>query len=260
MKESRDVILVKWWSDKRNFGDALNPILVKHISGKQPIMADCSINIKNKPVYAVIGSILDNNSDENLIIWGSGFMHSTGKFIKKPKKICAVRGPLSRDIIIKQGIYCPEIYGDPALLYPLIYRPSIKKEYKLGIIPHYADQKNHLLNKFNQNSNVITINILGEVNAVVDDICKCEYIASSSLHGIIAADAYGIPSIWIKFSDDVSGGEFKFLDYFMSVGRKDREPLEISEDITLQDIYDRFYAYKINIDLARLLEVCPFKQ
>ncbi len=46
----------------------------------------------------------------------------------------------------------------------------------------------------------------------------------------------------------------------MSVGRKDREPLEISEDITLQDIYDRFYAYKINIDLARLLEVCPFKQ
>lgn len=98
---------------------------------------------------------------------GSGFISSSSKFKIKPKQICAVRGPLTRDLIIKQGIECPEIYGDPALLYPLFYKPTIKKKYRLGVIPHYVDQNNPLLKIFKQYQDILIIDILAGINQVV---------------------------------------------------------------------------------------------
>jgi len=85
-------------------------------------------------------------------------------------------------------------------------------------------------------------------------------IASSSLHGVIAADAYGIPSTWIKFSDNVTGSGFKFFDYFKSVGRTDEGPLVIQEDSSIDEILDTYYHYKLNLDLKELWDVCPFRR
>ncbi|MDE4907356.1 polysaccharide pyruvyl transferase family protein [Methanogenium marinum] len=256
-----DAILAYWSDgDLNNWGDALNPILIHNISGKWPTLARPHINIKNKPVFRVVGSILDGCSDRNAVIWGSGFISASGKFMTEPRSICAVRGPLTRDLIIKQGIECPEVYGDPALLYPIFYCPNINKKYELGIVPHYIDKNSPLLKQFEGRSDVKIINIQGGINDFVDDICGCKRIASSSLHGIIASDAYGIPSTWVKLSENVVGNGFKFLDYFLSVGRLEREPLTISKKTTISDIYDSFNPYTINIDLNHLLEVCPFNK
>lgn len=60
------------------------------------------------------------------------------------------------------------------------------------------------------------------------------------------------------FSDKMIGKGFKFRDYFASVGRKVTHPLTISEKTTLQELYDSFVDYKIDIDLDQLLSVCPF--
>ena len=253
-------LIAFWWNgaDGKNWGDAINPILIQNMSGKEVILPHEAINLKNETIYSVIGSILGARSDKNLIVWGSGFIASSGRLKEKPCKICAVRGPLTRNIIISQGIDCPEIYGDPALLYPLYYNPIIKKKYKLGIIPHFLDQNHHALDMLRNHHDVIIINILSEINEVVDVICSCERIASSSLHGIIAADAYGIPSIWMILSDDIGGDRFKFYDYFMSVGRKNEKPFIMTENTSLQNIYDQFHTYKIDINLIKLVEACPF--
>ena len=62
----------------KNWGDALNLTLVKEISGKTPVIAYDPLNlfkshIKNRPIYSVIGSVLENRTlNHNLNIWGTG--------------------------------------------------------------------------------------------------------------------------------------------------------------------------------------------
>jgi len=244
----------------KNLGDSLNVPLVECITGETPrTVRHTYESLGNTTIYMVIGSILPW-ANEHTIVWGAGFISEESKMLHRPKKVCAVRGPESRRKLLSQGIDCPDVYGDPALLYSRFYTPKeTQKKYKLGIIPHYVDKKVPLLKKFRDNPDILVIDVQKDVNRVIDDICSCERVASSCLHGIICADAYGVPSTWIKFSDNVIGKGFKFRDYFASVGRKDTSPLVMREDTTVQQILDRFYDYKIDIDLDRLYEVCPFR-
>ena len=244
-----------------NWGDSLNIVLTELISGEKPYGVGQGFKPPNNdPVFLVIGSILQW-AGSNDIVWGTGFISEASRVKSKPAKVCAVRGPLSYQKLIGQGVDCPKIFGDPALLYPKFYKPAkIKKKYKLGIIPHYVDKRISTIDLFRNKSDILIINIQGPINQVVDDICSCEQVASSCLHGIICADAYGVPSIWIKFSDKVMGQGFKFRDYFMSVNRKDREPLVMNNSVSIKTILDRFDKYSIDIDLDVLYNVCPFKK
>lgn len=241
--------------DRNNWGDLLNKTLLEKISRKKVVWINHGNSLEK---YICIGSILQR-ADAGSIIWGAGFLSNSRKLSITPKKICAVRGKLTRNIIIGQGIDCPEVYGDPALLYPKYYRPDIKKKYKLGIIPHYVDATNEWF-KTNTSKEVLKIDILSGIDKVVDQILSCEMIGSSSLHGIIAADAYGIPSKWLEFSDKVLGGGFKFEDYYSSVNREHCKSLRVGNDTTINDIIDSFEQYDFNIDLRQLFNACPFRQ
>ena len=247
-----------------NFGDALNLLLVKFITGKKPVVRLLAKSetenesLKKIESYFVIGSILQS-VNQNTIVWGAGFISKEDKIKQKPKMVLAVRGPLSRKKLIEQDVKCPEVYGDPALLLPRFYKPKIKKKYKLGIVPHYVDKNSKFLEKFKKEG-VLIIDIEDKIKNVVKNILRCEKIVSSSLHGIIVADAYKIPSVWAKFSEGVIGKGFKFRDYFASVGRKDKKPLVMTGKTTIKDIENQFYDYEIKIDLKKLWRACPFKR
>lgn len=241
----------------KNWGDALCPYLVSLISGKiikyiNPW--DTSSTFR----HYVIGSIIPPSSN-NSEIWGSGIIRNLVNIPTKPKKIHAVRGPLTREIFLKNNIECPEIYGDPALLYPKYYNPKIEKEYRYGIIPHYVDQKNPWVAKQTQRADTLIINILDPINKVVDDIKKCEIILSSTLHGIICADSYNIPSYWLELSNKVIGEGFKFKDYFLSVNRPSTSSIKPTLSSKIEDYTSEFIQYKIDIDLNKLYDSCPFK-
>lgn len=64
---------------------------------------------------------------KNTEVWGAGIIDGTKKLRYKPKKVYAVRGPLTRKVLLAQGVKCPEIYGDPALLVAKYYQPKIEK-------------------------------------------------------------------------------------------------------------------------------------
>ena len=249
-------IRLDWYFGSNNFGDILNPVLLNKLTGKKPV--NICAKYYSEVHYFFIGSILDR-ANGNTIVWGTGFI-SQDSNCTCPKKIYAVRGPKTRKILLEQGIECPEIYGDPALLLPKIYKPKIDKKYKIGIIPHYVDKNNPWLDKYRNNDdiNIIDIQVTNPFS-FIDEVLCCEKIISSSLHGIIVSDAYNIPSMWIEFSDKVIGNGFKFIDYFMSVKRVDTEPIKIDDKIDILEIYSKFYKYKIEIDLESLIDSCPFE-
>lgn len=250
------------WCVNNNFGDALNPLLIELICGKPPVDARTTRAVKmiqeirRKPDFMVIGSILQW-CGKNSIVWGPGFISDSADIPCPPRKILAVRGPLTRKKLILQGIDCPEVFGDPALLLPKFFRPNVDKRYSLGVIPHYVDSSHPFINRIQNTPDVLFIDVQQDPKKVISEILSCERVASSSLHGLIVADAYRIPSLWLKFSDGVWGNGFKFHDYFLSTGSGVREMLEINENSTVNDLLEKSKLYPMNIDLDKLWKVCP---
>ena len=107
---------------------------------------------------------------------------------------------------------------------------------------------------------LISFQNYGDWHNVIDQIKSCENIISSSLHGLIVSDAYGIPNVWIKISDNINGGEFKFKDYFSGVKREYKPPIVMTEETTLSAIDLVLSTYKkISPDLKSLINTCPWK-
>ncbi len=235
-----------------NWGDAINGEIVRLITGIKPEV-HLGKEILFEDNYLVVGSII-HFCDNNSIVWGAGVLDEGTDFENyRPKKVCAVRGPKSRDHLLKYGIYCPEVYGDPALLFPKYYQPKVTKKYKLGIVPHWEDEFLSIVDPMKLDDGVIKIRHDVGIYKFIDLINSCEKIASSSLHGLICADAYGIPAIRIWFQKHF---EFKFEDYALSVGRP-HEFLPLSQ-IDTKKILGSFYPYEVKINTDKLLEACPF--
>jgi pyruvyltransferase len=241
-----------WSKGTPNWGDDCNPHLFKLITGEEPNFVRMD-KPKTFNHYMAVGSIL-HFMNEKSVVWGTGLRFSDKK-LKKPNKICAVRGPLTRDIVIKNNIECPEVYGDPVLLLPKFYYPQLEKKYKLGVIPHYIDKK---YMNIQSGTNILRIDIQDTFENVIHNILQCEKIVSSSLHGLILADAYRIPAMWLKIGDRVEGSNLKFNDYFLSVGRDSRR-IEFNQLKDIVDCFKYFYNYELNINLDKLYDVCPFK-
>lgn len=198
-----------WWSNILNFGDTITPYLIEKISGVKPIK--CSSSPTGKVLYAA-GSILQLATNQS-VIWGSGFIEEQHSPISV-ESIRAVRGPLTKINLDKLGITCPEVYGDPGILLPKYYSPVITKKFKVGVIPHYIDKDCEDLKHIGEH---LIIDVQSSVEQVIDSMLSCDIILSSSLHGLIVADAYNIPTCWVKFSNRVYGNDFKFRDYYSSM-------------------------------------------
>lgn len=249
----------------RNFGDELNVYLVEALTNKVAIPVKATL-FKNKINYCVIGSILDWIPLPTSIIWGSGVMFGWDEQKKRNlvfKEVSAVRGKLTYEYLRNKGIQCPQIYGDPALLLPYVYKPEVAKKYKIGIITHISDNNRLIQELVDKNKDAVTRILLNEYNdwhEVINRFLECDLILSSSLHGLIIADAYGIPNVWIRSGKELAGGDFKFLDYFSSVNRTETLPLTVKEYMDVAYFQRCVVDYKkIEINLKPLVDACPFE-
>jgi len=246
----------------RNWGDLIPYFLIKMLSKTTKLQEIDVFNVKH---YANIHKIYSTGSvmhftKSGSIVWGTGCIdyNHIGEI---PKKIYAVRGPNTKLELEKRGIQCPDVYGDPALLFPRIYKPNIEKKYKWGIIPHYIefDRPEHVQMIRNlEHQGFFVIDICAGEEEFINQLLQVENVLSSSLHGLIAADAYGIPNARVNISNRLHGHHFKFVDYYLSVNRKIDYGLQLSNTTSLDEIEKLHLNESIDIDLDTLLEVAPW--
>jgi len=200
-----------WVKYNNNFGDILTPIILRHYG--LPVRW-CGRG-RGKKILAV-GSILPRMLPGD-IIWGAGTLRGSQKLVAPPGvQFLAVRGPKTRSLVLNADV--PEVYGDPAILLPEIFPMERQADFEVGVIFHEAEA--HVARP-KPDPRVHLIDINSGVKEVIREVTRCQIVLSSTLHGVIVAEAYGIPAVWIKASDKLIGGPWKFNDYYLST---DREP------------------------------------
>lgn len=198
-----------------NFGDLLTPLLMNHYCGDS---VEIATSVKDADIFCV-GSILGRVKKNNFaVILGSGFIRKKRAKPLKQAHCYALRGPHSKQML---GINTPVALGDPGLLMPYIFPKHNQPdtEAPIGIVPHYSHYSKPELDAYKRNPRYKVIDVKSDPESVINQICSCSVIFSSSLHGLIIADAYKIPNVRLIFDDPLFGGEFKFNDYFDAVGR-----------------------------------------
>lgn len=206
-------------SKKQNVGDWLSEVIVENVAAYYDIPLEKPVS-RTKHLYA-LGSILLGYQDAT--VWGSGFLNdattSRWFFLYKllhryyhSTDVRAVRGPETRRILQKIGISCPEVYGDPAILMPMFYQPCISRKIPYVIVPHfnetqYYKEYHHVLETFTS-----------DYRQFIESICSADLVISSSLHGIILAESYGVPAILLQ--NHATNNLLKYKDYYYSTGRK----------------------------------------
>lgn len=252
------VVVVYWWRGKndKNWGDKINKFLVKELSGKNVVHIDDIFNFRFFKVYSCVGSIIHHLKYKNVHIWGSGLIENKIPKNIKIDNISAVRGPKTRDLLKHHGYDCPEIFGDPVFLLPRIYNPSLPKQHTVGLIPHYKDKNSDIVKSL-MAQGAFMIDIFGDDKEVINNVLKCRNILSSSLHGLILADSYQVPSKWIKINKLV-GNHFKFDDYYNSIGINNENPISLDNHFDLSKLISECSLKKIDLCLDSLLLSCPF--
>ncbi|MGN0070082.1 MAG: polysaccharide pyruvyl transferase family protein [Prevotella sp.] len=250
----------------RNWGDDLNYYFLQLITGR-PVVFYHNFRLAKWlrfTNYLCIGTLLDANNYANrqTVVWGTG-VSGDGRDFVQPRHICSVRGYGTIKCLKEKDFSCPDAVGDAAMLLPAYYRPHKLwngRKYRLGVIPHVVDRHHAFIDSL-ESDNILVIDLAHYKcwTDVIDQICSCEHIASSSLHGLIVSDAYAIPNCWIELSGNISGGHFKFYDYFSSVGRRDDKPLVVKTCEDIAEIETQCSQWVApSIDTGAIIRQCPF--
>lgn len=226
-----------YYANVSNMGDMLNKDIIEKIFGYRVSrtnylfgrVSGIGSGLGN---YTLEGSmwkkilkILSKVISPKVYIWGTGFISYKEKDenLYKKTQFCAVRGELSKKRIEKimgKKINIPT--GDAGILAKyLLDNEKIEKRYEVGIIAHYKEKDEPLFNemlKYYKNSTLI--NVQDTPINVIKKIAECNYIISSSLHGLIIADSLRVPNIHVVITNNLLGDGFKFDDYYSAYGLK----------------------------------------
>ena len=200
-----------WWNaNPPNFGDEISPVILDAFVQERIEWVPRETEGK----MLAIGSILHCMRRGDMV-WGTGYNRKTPLLAPQGVRFLSVRGSITRNLV--QGAEVPEVYGDPGLLLPLVYHPKVKKTHRLGYVPHYVDKE--MVGALELKADEKLIDIQSGWQNVVKEILSCEKIVASAMHGMICAEAYGIPVTWWRYGDRIQNQEMKGNDYFLGTGR-----------------------------------------
>jgi pyruvyltransferase len=201
-----------WWKVQPNFGDYLTPFILETLLG---ITTEWSLPEDSEIV--IVGSTIDvlPSFPWSGIIAGAGKLHERSR-VPELAKVYGLRGELTAQS------YGPGDYalGDPGLIVDEMV-PQQERIHNLGLVPHWTDRNTKELEKRFKHLDPFVIDPAQDPVDAIAQIGSCKKIVSSSLHGIVIADAFGIPrraERFPKINHHHEGGEFKFHDYASAIG------------------------------------------
>ena len=206
-----------WWAPKAgiNMGDELSRVIVSAVLATRDKTLLSERHGSGR--LLAIGSIL-HFSQAGDTVWGSGING------KRPYdaltfdgiKFKSVRGPKTKAILESKGISVPDVFGDPGLLAPLFMAPTAfaqREPEDFLVVPHLNED----FSKYREFEDKLVLPNLGP-GQFIERLLSAKLVISSSLHGVILAEAYGIPAVYY----DSGSGEhiFKYDDYYSGTGRE----------------------------------------
>jgi len=231
------------------------------------------------PKVVACGSVLPVVRKGDVVAGPGGYAMQRGinfDALRDPNTtIASVRGPdtasLLRNHSVDHSDFLPNI--DPGLLAGTLVWPHLRNKPQRGstgasekprrvcLIPHGSDVafERHA-RRFWTDIHILSVHQRASKMAIA--MGECNLILSTSLHGLVFADAFQIPSIWIH-SKGTSQKPFKFNDYFASLGHPRnhwapsiKAALDIPQQYTRPVLSDVVFE-----DLARhYLESFPFSR
>jgi pyruvyltransferase len=203
-----------------NFGDMVVPYLLRRLTGLPPV--NCSDGVR----LLTVGSVLQTARDGD-VIWGTGVKGAAAGQFRTPAKlhVHATRGPITLDFLRRQGVDVSRVVAmfDPAVLIPHLYAAEVAVLRQQAedtmqdvlVIPHFADDAvmRKLYPAYEDRILAADTPLLG----VIARILRAGLVVSSSLHGLILAEALGVPAVWHRplMGED----ELKYHDYYLGTGR-----------------------------------------
>ena len=194
-----------WWHVGRpNFGDDINPSFFQRLHGGPVRFA----TDRRQPHILGAGSILEHSLPTS-VVCGSGLLQPPRGPVAAAEFV-AVRGGLSAAAC---GASSGVLLGDPlVLINTFVARSRPARRY--GFVPHVTSVTRWRRLACDRRC---IIDPAGDPWRTIAEIAACEVVFSQSLHGLIVADAFGIPNVWVVPSDTMVGGCFKFEDYFSTL-------------------------------------------
>ncbi len=230
-----------------NFGDYLSLVIVDQcLRHNRYTLAD---ETRRQMRMFAIGSILHYARNDD-VIWGSGINGRAGQddLNRRVQRldVRAVRGPRTQEILRRRGLSVPDVFGDPALLLPHLFpgrfRPRPVRPWVF--VPNLHDLA------LVDHASAHVASPLGSWNRRIEAILEAELVLASSLHGIVVAEAYGIPARYVRLSSGEA--EFKYRDYYEGTGRFD-----VAFASSLEEAREMGGAARLNFDHQALMDAFP---
>ena len=215
---------IPWRRPINNFGDLLGPVIVRAMLKREGLVAQPKMSAR----LLSVGSVLHFAQDGD-VIWGSGVNGAVSieSHTARILDVRAVRGPRTRSFLMDRGIVVPEVYGDPALLLPLLMPEllSVPKRYAVTVVPNFNDLRQNPAWRLSPK----VLNPSSGLAHCLQRIAASEFVVGSSLHGIIVAEALGIPARLVKSAAE---SDLKYADYYEATGRADYSTAQTVREAT----------------------------
>jgi hypothetical protein len=240
-----------------NVGDRINPAIVSWLTSAATRFVPFS---HDRPHLVCAGSIMSGTTSSSLV-WGTGVMHPRyGLGRPVAGNIFAVRGRLSEAELRRSGLINRSLpLGDPGLLAPRVFgvAAATRPQYLLGLVPHYVDRWHPAVRRLLQQPGVCDLDVRQSPRDFLVAMANCAAVASSSLHGLVFAEALGLPSLWCSATNEVAGDGFKFHDWFSTTRHPQDEPYPLGLSDDVQGLVQRAEFRESTVVLDDLLAAFP---